>query len=35
MKLKTLGIVVTIIAIIVLIVTDPAFVKGFWEGWNR
>lgn len=34
MSLRTLGIVMAIIAAIILIATDPAFLQGFRESWN-
>lgn len=35
MSLRTLGIVMAIIAAIILIATDPAFLQGFRESWNK
>jgi hypothetical protein len=35
MSLKTLGIVMAIVAVIIFIVTNDDFQKGFWESWNK
>jgi hypothetical protein len=34
MSLKTLGIVMAIVAVVIFIVTNDDFQKGFWESWN-